>query len=219
MPISTFEFHPSGSATGSVIWLHGLGADGTDFVPLVGHLGCPTVRFVFPNAPVAPVTVNHGHLMPSWYDIRTLDAQAPDREDPDDVKRAAGWVAALVAREVERGVPESRIVLAGFSQGGAVVLHAGLRFPRSLAGLIALSTYLVLESTLSDELSEAARHTPVFFGHGSVDDVVHIDRGLHAYQVLSKLGIPTRWSEYRMGHSVSGDEVQAIATFLRERLA
>lgn len=219
MSLSTIEFHPAEPVTGSVIWLHGLGADGSDFVPLVPHLGCRGVRFVFPNAPVAPVTVNGGHPMPSWYDIRTLDARAPDREDPDDVRRAAEWAWELVAREVSRGVPASRVVLAGFSQGGAVALYAGLRAQGALAGLVALSTYLVLEGSLADEISEPARQTPVFFGHGNVDDVVHIDRGLHAFDVLSKLGVPTRWSEYRMGHSVSADEVQAIGAFLRERLA
>lgn len=215
---STYEFDPGEPATGAVIWLHGLGADGTDFVPLVPHLALPGVRFVFPNAPPAPVTINGGQVMPSWYDIRTFDAAAPDREDPADVERAAGWVRDLIAREVARGVPESRIVLAGFSQGGAVALHAGLRHPRPLAGLIALSTYLVLEQRLAAEISEAARGVPAFFGHGNVDDVVRLDRGLHACTVIGQHGVPTRWSEYRMGHSVVGDEVLAIAEFLRERL-
>jgi phospholipase/carboxylesterase len=216
---SSYEFHPRGAATGAVIWLHGLGADGTDFVPLIPHLDLPSVRFVFPNAPLAPVTLNQGHVMPSWYDIRTLDPGSPDREDPSDVRRSAEGVRALIAREVARGVPESRIVLAGFSQGGAVALHAGLRHPRRLAGLLALSTYLVLESTLVAELGPEARSVPVWFGHGTQDDVVRVERGRHAHDVLHGLGLSVRWSEYRMGHQVVAAEVQAIGEFLRERLA
>lgn len=218
MALSTYEYHPPEPVSGAVIWMHGLGADGTDFVPVVPHLDCPRVRFVFPNARPAPVTINNGHVMPSWYDIRTLSASDPDREDPDDVRRAGDEVRALIAREVARGVPEERIVLAGFSQGGAVALYAGLRAERRLAGIVALSTYLVLEGGLPAELTAAGRAAPVFFGHGTHDDVVAIQRGRHAHDVLAAHGLAVRWSEYRMGHQLVGEEIVAIGAFLREVL-
>src|SRR5688500_11867993 len=138
---------PALPARASVIWLHGLGADGSDFAPIVPHMGLDDVRFVFPHAPPMPVTINNGYVMPSWYDIRSCD-RVPDREDGDHVRQSADRVRALIAREVSRGVPEERIVLGGFSQGAAMTLYAGLRHPRALAGLVVLSGYLVLEDAL-----------------------------------------------------------------------
>ncbi|MEQ1570052.1 MAG: alpha/beta fold hydrolase [Myxococcota bacterium] len=212
------EHTPGGPVTGAVIWLHGLGASGNDFSPLVPHLQLPTVRFVFPHAPESAVTINAGYVMPSWYDIRSLDHEHPDREDPAGVQRSAEAVRALIAREVERGVPEHRIVLAGFSQGAAMALYTGARHPRRLAGWIALSGYLVLERALDVELTEAARGTPVFVGHGTRDEVVPIAGGREAHRRLAAAGVAAEWHDWPIGHEVSGEEVRAVARFLHHVL-
>lgn len=211
------EHEPPTRATGSIVWLHGLGADGYDFAPLVPHFGLPTVRFVFPHAPSEPVTINGGYVMPSWYDIRSLDHSRPDREDPAGVKRSMARVRALIAREVERGVPESRIVLAGFSQGGAMALYTGLRHPTPLLGIVVLSGYLVLDDALDAEATAAGRSASVWFGHGTEDDVVPIEGGREAHRRTAALGATVSWSHYRMGHSVDGDEIRDLRAWLHRR--
>jgi phospholipase/carboxylesterase len=209
---------PGGEVTGAVIWLHGLGADGSDFVPLVPHIGLPSTRFVFPNAPHAPVTINSGMVMPSWYDIRSLDHDRTDREDPAGVRASAELVRALIAREVDRGVPESRIVLAGFSQGGALALFTGLRHPAALAGIVCLSGYLVLDDTLDAEVTAAGRSAAVLFCHGTRDDVVPVAGGREAHRRVAALGASAAWHDFPMGHEVNAEEVRVIRRFLHERL-
>lgn len=213
------EIAPRGGApaTASVVWLHGLGASGHDFEPLVPYLGLPHVRFVFPHAPERPVTINGRYVMPSWYDIRHLDFVAPDREDEADIHASSAAVAALIAREEARGVPADRVVLAGFSQGGAIALHLGHRYPRTLAGILALSTYLVRPDALA-EGAPANAATPVFFGHGRFDDVVPLFAGRRAYEAYATPGRDARWAEYAMGHEVCPEEIADVGAWLRGRI-
>jgi len=204
----------------SVVWLHGLGADGHDFEPVVPYLGLDpalAVRFVFPHAPRIPVTLNLGMIMPAWYDIREMDLRR--EHDERGIRRSRRQVEALVAREVDRGVPASRIVLAGFSQGGAVALHTGLRHPERLAGILALSTYLVCEDTLPDERSEANRDVPIFQAHGTHDPMVPFERGEAARDRLRALGYGVDWHAYPIAHQVHPDEIRDIGAWLKARLA
>jgi len=197
----------------SVVWLHGLGADGHDFEPLVPELspGFP-VRFVLPHAPVRPVTLNGGLPMRAWFDVVRIGTGAP--QDLAGIRAADAAVAALIAREVARGVPERRIVLAGFSQGGAIALHAGLRHPRRLAGLVALSTFLPEREALADEASEAMRDAPILLAHGEQDPIVPFALGEQTRDALRAAGHRTEWSSYAMPHAVCAAEVAAIAAFL-----
>jgi phospholipase/carboxylesterase len=210
------EIGPEGAASGAVIWLHGLGADGYDFAPIVPLLALPAVRFVLPHAPRMPVTINLGWEMPAWYDLRSLD-EGPGREDVDGLVASAGRLGALIEREEARGVPASRIVLAGFSQGGAVVLHLAPRFPRTLAGILALSTYVVAPERLGVEEADANRATPALFCHGRGDDVVPIHRGRGAFALFAA-GRPARMLEFDMGHEVCPEEIGAIRDWLHARL-
>jgi phospholipase/carboxylesterase len=206
--------------TWSVLFLHGLGADGNDFAPVVPQLvgpGRPAVRFVFPHAPVRPVTVNGGMRMRAWYDI--LGIEIARREDEAGIRQSIAEVEALIAREGERGVPPSRIVLAGFSQGGAIALATGLRRQQPLAGLIALSTYLPLPVASIAECTPAARATPVFMGHGSFDPVVPEVLGRQSRDTLQALGMKVDWNSYPMAHSVCPPELFALNLWLGARLA
>ncbi|MEQ1503734.1 MAG: carboxylesterase [Myxococcota bacterium] len=213
------EVHePAEAATAAVIWLHGLGASGHDFEPIVPHVAVPGLRFVFPHAPEAPVTINGGYVMPSWYDIRSLDHRSKDREDPAGVRASSVAVGELIAREVGRGIPESRVLLAGFSQGGAMALHCGLRRPTPLAGVLVLSGYLVLTDTVETEMTAAAKATPFWFGHGTRDEVVPVAGGRASYDRVTALGVSATWHDWPIGHEVSGDEVRAIRTFFASRL-
>jgi phospholipase/carboxylesterase len=205
---------------GSVILLHGLGADGHDFEAIVPELDLPDslgVRFVFPHAPVRPVTVNGGHRMRAWYDIATLERGA--WQDEAGIRESAQTATRLIGREVERGVSASRIVLAGFSQGGAIALFAGLRHPERLAGILALSTYLPLPTTLAAEAHPANAAVPVFMAHGTYDPVVPLALAEESRRVLADQGVSLEWHTYPMAHSVSPDEVAAIGGFLRRVLA
>jgi len=216
--LDCLEHTPGGTTRASVIWLHGLGASGYDFAPLVPHLGFSDVRFVFPHAPMAPVTINAGHRMPSWYDIRSLDHTAPDREDADDVRASAAAIRALVEREHARGVPAEKIVLVGFSQGGAMTLYCALRAPQRLAGAIVLSGYLVVGQTLEAEVTDAGQAIPLWFGHGRSDDVVPMAGGHAAFQTARGLGVTAEWHDYPMAHEVNAAEVADLRRFLRARL-
>jgi phospholipase/carboxylesterase len=201
-----------------VIWLHGLGASGDDFVPIVSHLNLPSVRFVFPHAPERPVTINRGWVMRAWYDIRTLDA-SDEREDPDDIAASHAWITTLIDQEVERGLSPHQIVLAGFSQGGAMALHTGLRYPAALGGIMGLSCYLLLPEQLRAEAHAANRSTPVLLCHGSQDSVVPLHSGERAREFLAEQD-PERdllWEDFPMDHEVCGEEVQLIAQWLRQR--
>jgi phospholipase/carboxylesterase len=199
----------------AVIWLHGLGADGHDFAGLVPELdlsGCPPIRFVFPHAPSIPVTLNGGYVMPAWYDIASTNLAA--QQDAPGIERSARAIVALIEREVTRGIPCERIVLAGFSQGCAMALHTGLRLPQRLAGIIALSGYLPLAERLAGERHPANTQTPVFMAHGTQDPVVVLARGEASRAALQALGQPVHWHTYPMPHSVHPLEVADISDFL-----
>lgn len=214
------EIEPRGKARASVVWLHGLGADGEDFVPIVPELGVPQelgVRFVFPNAPSIPVGINGGMVMPAWYDISEVDLRR--RHDEVGIRRSAAQIDALLARERERGIPSERIVLAGFSQGGAMALFTGLRHPQRLAGIVAMSTYLVCEESLDAERSAANRATKVLQAHGTHDGIVVLARGLAARDALQRRGYAVDYREYPMQHEVCWDEIVAVGDFLRSVLA
>lgn len=200
----------------TVIWMHGLGADGSDFAPIVPELNLPespAVRFIFPHAPYRPVTCNGGYVMRAWYDIISL---APGSREIDEtgLVESRTIVRDLIAREAARGIPSERIVLAGFSQGGAVAYLTGLTHPAPLAGIIALSTYIPSPALLLDEFAEPNRHIPVFAAHGTDDDVVSIKLGEHALEVLRKVGVLPEWHTYAMPHSVCLDEVVDIGAWL-----
>lgn len=203
----------------SIVWLHGLGADGHDFAPIVPELarGLPPLRFVFPHAPLRAVTINGGMRMRAWYDIRSFDLR--DRADADGVRTSMAQVQALVQREQkDHGIPTERTFIAGFSQGGSVALSLALRHPRVLAGVIALSTYLPLADTLAQEASAANVHLPVFMGHGSLDPVVPQLLGLAARDRLSALGHPVDWHSYPMAHTVLPQEIADLRAWLAQRL-
>ncbi len=217
--LETLEVEPDGPADASVIWMHGLGADANDFYGLPSQLGLPAdlrVRYVFPNAPRIPVTINSGLIMRAWYDVYGFDAR--DR-DERRIRRSAGWIDELVAREAERGVPARRVALAGFSQGGAMALFAGLRHPEALAGLLCLSAYLPLPDTLAAESSPANRTVPVFQAHGTADPLVPADLGRRSRDLLTAAGHPVDYHEYPMAHEVCLDEVRDIGDWLRGVLA
>jgi phospholipase/carboxylesterase len=214
------EVEPRGQAKASVVLLHGLGADGHDFESIVPELGLSDshgVRFVFPHAPVRPVTVNGGYRMRAWYDIARLEKGAP--QDEAGIRESAATVERLLKREEERGVPASRVVLAGFSQGGAIALFAGLRHPARLAGIVALSTYLPLASTLAAEAHPANAAVPVFMAHGTFDPVVPMALGEESKRVILERGIPLEWHTYPMAHSVSAEEIAELREFLRRVLS
>jgi len=215
------EVEPAATATRSVVWLHGLGADGHDFEPVLKmlRLEAPveaSTRFVFPHAPSIPVTINGGFVMPAWYDIRAMDLKR--EHDDAGVRRSADQVTALIAREVERGVPTESIVLAGFSQGGAMALHTALRLEQTLAGVIGLSCYLVCEDSLEAEAAPANQKTPIFQAHGTADPTVPIAGGEHARDTLTSLGYAVTWNTYPMQHEVCVEELRDIGAFLNQRL-
>ena len=210
---------PAQAAEASVIWLHGLGADGHDFEPVAQQLADPVTRvtrFIFPHAPVQPVTINGGMEMRAWYDILEMDIGR--RVDERGVERSARSASALVDREVERGIDPGRIVLAGFSQGGAIALHAGLRYPRRLAGIMALSTYLAVSDGLEQEASEANRDVPIFLAHGSQDPVIPLGLSEQARHTLRALGYPVQCHTYPIPHSVCAEELRDISCWLEEVL-
>ena len=215
----TVEVEESGTPAGSVIWLHGLGADGHDFEPIVPELAPGLqlpLRFVFPHAPLRRVTVNGGMTMRAWYDIVTLDRDGP--QDESGIRGSADLLVGLVEREHDRGVPYDRIVLAGFSQGGAIAAHAALRFPHRLAGLMALSTYLPLQGSLDDEVfnnpSAQPRELPVFMAHGSFDPMLPMALGQHSRALLDAAGYRVEWHDYPMAHAVCAEEIADIRNWL-----
>jgi phospholipase/carboxylesterase len=213
-PLETIEIATGLAPSASVIWMHGLGADGHDFEPIVPELGLPgtlQVRFIFPNAPVRPVTLNMGMAMRAWYDIIEIGG---GREDGEGLRASQAAIEQLIAAEVARGIPASRIVLAGFSQGGAIAFQTGLRHPQRLAGIMALSTYLPLAGTVEDERSAANRDLPVFMAHGSVDPMILISRAQQSRKMLEALGYPLEWHEYPMPHSVCPQEIADISDWL-----
>ena len=204
-------------ARGGVVWLHGLGASADEFAPLVPYLDAHHLRFIFPEAPLRPVTINFGAVMPAWYDIRTL-RRDPDREDEEHIREVAEQLRDLLTAVEGQGIPSHRIVLAGFSQGAAMALHVGLRYPRPLAGLLILSGYLVVAGRLEDEAHHANAATAIQFCHGSRDGVVPMAQGRASYERLQASGRDLRWLVYPMGHEVCDEEVGDIRTWLAEQL-
>jgi phospholipase/carboxylesterase len=209
-----------GPPNATVIWLHGLGADGYDFVPLVPELQLPAdarIRFLFPHAPVRPVTVNAGHEMRAWYDITELNPEG--RDDEAGLSQARTRVDRLINAELAAGMPSRRIILAGFSQGGAIALHAGLRFTQSLGGIIALSCYLPLRQRIGNDVAQANYETPVFMCHGREDVVVLPAFGEQSRDVMLHAGLNIEWREYSMGHSLCRPEIFDISVWLKARLS
>ena len=213
--LEAIEIETAASPGASIIWMHGLGADGHDFVDVVPELSLPArpgVRFVFPHAPMRPVTINGGYVMRAWYDIR--DDGGVRREDSAGVRASQKAVEALIAREKERGVPAAAIVLAGFSQGGAMALHTALRHTERLAGVMALSCSLPLADTLAAEAAPANRDVSIFMAHGTHDPMIPMARALRAREVLTGLGYRLEWHEYPMPHSVCVEEIADIGVWL-----
>ena len=217
--LEAIEIETAASPGASIIWMHGLGADGHDFVDVVPELGLPArpgVRFVFPHAPMRPVTINGGYVMRAWYDIR--DDGGVRREDSAGVRASQKAVEALIAREKERGVPAAAIVLAGFSQGGAMALHTALRHTERLAGVMALSCSLPLSDTLAGEAAPANRDVSIFMAHGTHDPMIPMARALRAREVLTGLGYRLEWHEYPMPHSVCVEEIAHVGAWLAKVL-
>ncbi len=221
MDLETIEIETGPKPGASIVVLHGLGADGNDFVPVARELdlaGCGPVRFVFPHGPTRPVTINGGYVMRAWYDILGLDSHA-QREDEAGLRESQALVEALLAKEKQRGVPAGRIVLAGFSQGCAMTLMTGLRHDERLAGLVGLSGYLPLAAKAEAERHAANRDVPIFLAHGSSDPVIPMIRARQSRDALMALGHPVEWHEYPMPHSVCAEEIGHLGTWLRRTLA
>ncbi|MGP8034734.1 MAG: alpha/beta hydrolase [Steroidobacteraceae bacterium] len=213
------EIETGAEPEGAVIWLHGLGADGHDFEPIVPELTRPgerALRFVFPHAPIRPVTLNGGFAMRAWYDIVSLERRGP--EDESGIRASQALVEALIRRENERGIPSERIVLAGFSQGGALALVTGTRYPHKLAGIMGLSCYMLLAERFAAERVAANQATPIFLAHGLEDPIVAPLLGEHARAWLEAAGYPVEWHTYAMPHSLCPQEVADIAAWLRRVL-
>ena len=212
--LEVIEIETGPKPSAAVIWLHGLGADGHDFEPIVPELRLPAskpVRFIFPHAPQRPVTINNGMRMRAWYDILQMGGGA---EDEAGIRESQALLENLVSNETKRGVPRDKIVLAGFSQGGAIVLQTALRHPERLAGVMALSTYLPLRTKLEKERNSANNSVPIFMAHGKFDDIIPIDRARQSRDLLKKLNYPVEWREYPMPHSVCAEEIADLSAFL-----
>jgi phospholipase/carboxylesterase len=215
--LDTIEIETGPDPRASVIWMHGLGADGNDFAPLADQIELPVaVRYIFPHAPMMPVSINNGYVMRAWYDIIDADIR---REDETGVRAAQQSVEALLAREKSRGVSANRIVLAGFSQGGAIALQTGLRHSERLAGVMALSTYVPLAEKLAAEANPANRDVPIFMAHGTADPMIAFARAQAARDLLQQQAYAVEWHEYRMQHSVCPQEIADIGVWLRRVLA
>ena len=216
--LSCLEIETEASPEFAVIWMHGLGADGSDFVPVIPELGLQTdvgIRFIFPNAPEMPVTCNGGYVMPAWYDIISLDSTSRV-VDEAGILRTREQIRRLIQRENQRGIPTSRIVLAGFSQGGAIAYTTALTHPEKLAGIIALSTYIPSQRLIGNELTAAIAGLPIFAAHGTEDDVVAPELGAGARDFLIGKDFPVSWREYSMPHSLCVEEILDIGKWLNQ---
>jgi len=219
MTLKTVELQTRSDPTVAIIWMHGLGADGNDFVPIVKELdlaGCPGIRFVFPHAPMLPVTINGGRMMPAWYDIWATEFGRDD--DEKTIRDSQADIGALIEREKTRGIASDRILLAGFSQGCAMTFQTGLRYPEKLGGLLCLSGYLPLEASFEAERSAANRDIPIYYGHGRSDQVIPITRAQQSLAFLQRHGYDVEWHEYDMPHSVCMEEIDDISAFLKKVL-
>jgi phospholipase/carboxylesterase len=217
--LDTIELESAPNPTVAVIWMHGLGADGNDFVPIVKELnlrGCPAIRFVFPHAATMPVTINGGYVMRAWYDI--LGTDIAKREDESGLRLSQTRIEQLIEREKMRGIPADHIILAGFSQGCAMALQVGLRYPEKLAGLLCLSGYVPLRDVVAEERNAANQLTPVYLAHGRADPVIPLQRAEHSRDLLLALGYKIEWHEYMMQHSVCEEEIDDISAWLQDVL-
>jgi len=217
--LDTVELVTGENPSASIVWLHGLGADGHDFEPVVPFLlwpGAPSIRFVFPHAPMRAVTINAGMRMRAWYDVRSFDAERG--HDENGIAESLAQVAALIRREQSRGIAPERVVLAGFSQGGAIAIQLALRYPHRLAGLIALSCYLLHGNRLQTQLNPANLGLPVFMAHGTMDPVVPFSWGESAARTIGSMGYPVEWHAYEIEHSVSPEEIRLIGAWLGQIL-
>ena len=220
MTLEFIQSRPAGESDKLVIWLHGLGADGHDFEGLVPELNLPAsanINFIFPHAPYRPITLNNGYVMRGWYDIASLAFD--DAQDELGIQESTELLTQLIEQQVAAGVAPENIILAGFSQGGAVVLHSGLRYPQPLGGIMALSCYLPLADRLDDEMHQANRQTPIFMAHGLEDEIVKYQYGAQSRQQLLKAGYQVEWHDYSMGHSVCMEEIAHIREWLLARTA
>lgn len=217
-PLEVSSNQPSiaGEINASVIWLHGLGADGHDFEAIVQKMNLPHVRFILPHAPEMAVTRNSGYIMPAWYDLYGVTGSS--QEDEAGIKTSQTYINALIQKEIDRGIPANRIVLAGFSQGGAIALYTALRYPFKLAGILALSTYLPIKTKLVTEANPANATTPIFMAHGIYDDVISLDLCKISLAVLQSNHLAVDWHEYNMAHSVCAEEIVDIRNFLQQIL-
>ena len=217
--LETIEIETAPNPTATVIWMHGLGADGNDFAPMVPELrlgSAPAIRFVFPHAPMIPVTINNGYVMRAWYDVSYGDLEGKSRQaDEKGVRASQAEIEKLIAREVARGIRANKIVIAGFSQGGAIALHTGLRHAAPLAGIMALSTYLPAPHTLPAEAAAANRDIALLYAHGSDDQVIPIAMAETSRQTLNAAGYRVDWHEYPMQHSVCLEEIRDISAWLQ----
>lgn len=218
--LDTVEISSGANPSVAIIWMHGLGADANDFVPIVKELdlsGCPAIRFVFPNAPTMPVTINGGYVMRAWYDI--LGTDIARREDETGLRQSQQRIEQLIEREIERGIPAERILLAGFSQGCAMTLQTGLRYPQKLGGLLCLSGYVPLREHVGTERHAANQDTPIFLAHGVADPVIQLQRAEQSRDLLQALGYQVEWHAYPMQHSVCLEEITDIGHWLGKVLA
>jgi phospholipase/carboxylesterase len=219
-PLERITVEPKNKANACVIWLHGLGDSGAGFAPVVPELGLPKhhqIRFVFPHAPEQAVTINQGYVMRAWYDIKSMDLH--HRADMAGVLESESAVCRLIQEQIDNGIPASKIVLAGFSQGGVISLFTGLRYGQALAGIMALSCYLPTSDKLPEKLSDANKATPILQHHGEQDDVVPMTAGKKAHQLLQAKGYTSQWKSYAMPHSVLPEQLKDIASWLIARLA
>jgi phospholipase/carboxylesterase len=216
--LETIEIETAPKPSAAVIWMHGLGADGNDFAPIVPEIrlgGGPPVRFVFPHAPMMPVTINNGYAMRAWYDVSFGDLEGKSRQaDEKGVRASQAAIDGLIEREIGRGIAAEKIVVAGFSQGGAIALQCGLRYPQRLAGIMALSTYLPLAQSLPAEAAAANRSIPIFFAHGSHDPVIAMTMAESSREALDAAGYTVEWHDYPMQHSVCAEEIADISRWL-----
>lgn len=219
MTLETIEITTGDQPTATVIWLHGLGADGHDFESIIPQLNLPDdlhIRFIFPHAPLRPITINNGHVMRGWYDIYSLEFGS--KEDSEGIYQSSNQLIELIENEITRGIKSRQIILAGFSQGGAIVLHTGLRYNQPLAGIMALSTYLPLASTFEKQKHIENQHTDIFLAHGLQDDVLKFQFGIETKKLLDQNNYSIEWHEYAMAHSICIEEISHISKWLIRKL-
>jgi len=217
--LESITINPQTEPKAVVIWLHGLGADGYDFEPIVPELNLPkdaAIKFIFPHAPKMPVTVNEGYVMRAWYDIAVADLG--EQQDAEGIRRSAEQINALIENEIKAGMPSEKIILAGFSQGGAIVLQAGLRYPKRLGGIMVLSSYVPLAETLAKEKHSANQDTPIFYAHGELDDIIPINFAEQSRNLLVEQAYQVEWSSYPMLHAVIPEEIDAIGEWIKKVL-